>query len=412
MTALFRGDYVSTRIALAATALALLVRVAYVTVQTVTPVFDVAFVGGDAVLYANIASGIADGHGMQFGGRPTAYVSPGYPIFLAALLRIGADPLAVGLVQAVLGALTVLCACVTVFELARPAERRLAVAITGLAAAVYPHLVQWTGYMLTETLFVALVAVAIALMVRALHDRQPALAALAGIAGGAAAVTRPPFLAVVAVIVIWAFRETLRGRMPMAVPLSFAAAAAVLPGAWASRNAIELGAPVVTSTESGFVFYQGNSRASTGGSRGYVEPPDFVPIDPPVPMSEVDKDRFYLEIALADIADDPVRTVVRWPAKLWNMWRPAYADASPRNLAVTTGTYVPTLLFGVIGAVVLFRRIGLASAPVPLLILLTWVVIHVIVTGMIRFRLASELVLLEAAPFGLLYVRDLLRRGR
>jgi hypothetical protein len=98
--------------------------------------------------------------------------------------------------------------------------------------------------------------------------------------------------------------------------------------------------------------------------------------------------------------------------KLWNMWRPAYADASARNIAISVASYVPVLVFGAAGAVALARTAGPVSAGIPLVILVTWLVIHVILTGMIRFRLAAELVLLETAPFGVLAVRDLVRRRR
>lgn len=412
MTALFRGDLSATRLAVAAVALALAVRVAYVVVQARAPLFDVAFVAGDAVLYSDLARSIAEGHGMSTSGRPTAYVSPGYPVFLAALFRLGADAFAVGLVQAVLGAVTVLLACVASSELATAATRRVAVGVTGAAAAVYPHLVQWTGYLLTETLFVAWIAAFLALFLRAVNDRAAGLAVIAGIAAGAAALTRPPFLAVAAAVALWSLRDAVRGRAPLSLAIAFAAAASLLPAAWAVRNLAVLGAPVVTSTESGFVFYQGNSKEATGGSRGYVEPPDFVPIDPPVPLDEVAKDRFYLDRALADVAADPARAVARWPAKLWNMWRPAYEDASARNLAITLATYVPLLALGLAGAIRLASRSGPPGGWLPLLILGTWVAIHVIVTGMIRFRLAAELVLLAAAPFGALLLRDALWRRR
>ena len=414
MTALFRGDGRATRLILAAALLALAIRAAYVVAQTRWQLFEVSFVAADAVLYLDLARNIADGLGMSQHGRPTAYVGPGYPLFLAALLRVGADPLAVGLVQALLGALTAALAGLAAFELAvaagdRERARWIATGAT-LVVALYPHHILWTGYLLTETLFGTLVAASFALTVRAANQHAPRLAALAGTLAGAAAVTRPPYLAVGVVIAAWGLAAALRGRWRRIVPLAFSIGLVLAPGAWAIRNLVELGAPIVTSTESGFVFYQGNSRGATGGSGGYVDARDFVPIDPPGTPDEVAKDRFYLERAIRDIAEDPMATVGRWPAKLVNMWRPAYGDASPRNIVISTATYVPVLALGILGAVALARRDLLAPGALPALVLATWVAIHVVVTGMIRFRLAAELVLIEVAPFGMLALLALWRR--
>lgn len=397
-------------------------RVAYVLLQSRFDLFVLSFSGGDAQLYLEIARNIANGHGMSVADRPTAFVGPGYPLFLAALLRLGADPVAVGIVQAALGAATAVLAGLTTLELARSiavptrAQRPLALASAGVAAA-YPHLIFWTGYVLTETLFVTLVSAALYAVVRSHRTSSRAWTLVAGLAAGAASVTRAPFLAVSLVIALCWWLQTPRradagsaGR-PLVAGLFLLAMLAPV-GVWTARNVLVMGAAIVTSTESGFVFYQGNSPGATGGTRGYVDDKDFsLPPGLPPPGGEVEQDRFFLQNAVAHIASDPGATISRWPAKILNMWRPTYDQASTRNILITLISYAPVLVAGLLGAGILLARGGIRSAgAIPAVVLAIWFAIHVAVTGMIRFRLAAELVLIESAPFAALAAVEAVRR--
>lgn len=388
---------------------ALAVRVGFVLVQSSLHLFDVLFVAADSRLYLAMADGIRAGQGLLLHGRPTAYVGPVYPLFLAALRALGADANAIGLVQCAVGAATAGLTGMLAAELAEAAglpspRRRVALLVAGLAVALYPHLVFWTGYVLTETLFVLLVMVSVYVFVRAVRGGGTAYAAIAGSSAALAALTRPPYLAVALVLLAWwALVSRPRGGRAAVV---LAVALGLPLAVWAARNAVELGAPVVTTTESGYVFYQGNSPGATGGTRGYVDDKDFVRLPIPPGLTEVDVDSMYLRAALASIRDDPVATVARWPAKIWNMWRPTYEGSSPRNSAITMLTYVPALLLGVAGAALLARGDARGAGAVPALFLLCWFAVHVAATGMIRFRLPAEAVLIVASPFALFALVD------
>lgn len=378
-------------------------RVAYVALQSASPIVVGNFVSGDAIYYLELGRNIAAGNGMSIDGSPTAFVGPGYPVFLGLLLKLGLDPLGVGIVQAGLGATTAGLIAVLAAEFATPQSKRTWAAVAGGSAAAYPHLVFWTGYVLTETVFVFLVVACLVSTLMAIRRESLPAALIAGAIGAAAALTRPAFLGViVSGGVWWLIREGAAGRgARLLLPVVFGVAAAIPIAAWTVRNFVDLGAPIVTSTEGGNVFYQGNSRNSTGGSTGYVDQRDYTPIIFPPGMSEVEKDAEYLRAAVRDVRADPIGTIARWPAKLWNMWRPTYEGASVRNGLVTVGTYVPVLVLGGLGAGLLARKGFRQSAVLPALFLLLWAVEHMVVTAMIRFRLPAEAVLLATLPAGL-----------
>lgn len=393
--------------------LAFAIRAGVVIAQSTLSIFEIYFVAADSVLYLELARNLSQGLGLSVNGVPTAYVGPMYPLFLVPLLAIGLGPLGIGIFQSVLGAGTVVAAGLATRELAlaqRPARAdawRLAF-ISAIGVAVYPHLIFWTGYVLTETLFVFLIATALYLVLRAVRSPTLWWSSAAGLTFGLATLTRAPALAAAILIAAW-WAATSRRPGGLVAPLVFAAALAIPLFLWAGRNGVEMGFPVVTSTESGYVFYQGNSRGATGGTRGYVDGYDFTDADVPSGLGEVERDAFYLRRALSDIAADPLETVRRWPTKVWNMWRPTYDDASLRNSAITLATYLPTLVLGLAGTFALARNGFHLSTALPLVFLAAWFAVHVLVTGMIRFRLPAELVLIMVAPFG---VTSLLGRRR
>lgn len=397
------------RIPLLVALVALAIRSAFVVIQSFRPIIDAPFVAGDSLLYLELGQNIAEGRGMITSDGPTAFVGPGYPMFLAILLRSGTALLGIGLVQAILGALTAGLVAHAAARLARSSgepQVRIAAWIGGGAAALYPHLVLWTGYVLSETLFLALMAGAI---VAALHaaSGSPRAAAVGGLAAGAAALTRSAYLAAAIVTLLWLIWAARRGRRT-AVAVAFAFALIVPLAAWTTRNVLDMGAPVVTSTSGGASLYHGNARGGTGGTRGYADSVDIPPIDVPQQLDEVGRDAFYQRRAVADITSDPLGTVARYPSKLWNMWRPTYEGSSLRNIVTFVVSYPPVLIFGLIGAVRLARtsRIGV----LPLALLSMWVVAHVVIVGIIRYRVPAELLLLMTFPTGMLWMTRTLRR--
>lgn len=380
-------------------------RALFVWGQTTFRWFDIGFVAGDSGRYLYYARALLDGSFLVGpDGVPTAAVTPGYPLFLAALFAVGiTDPLWIGIVQCALGAAT----CVFIAIIAEAIAGRRAGTIAGLLAAVYPHFIFWNGYILTETLYLFLVAAALVLLVRLERHAVVSLAIGCGLAIGAAAMVRTtaaPLAALAPAWLLWVHRSNpwRGGRLAVVTVL----ASAVILGAWMVRNIVQMGAPVVLSTQGGIVLYHGFSPGATGGSRGYVDDRDYVPLTLPPGLSEVDQDRYYRREALEFIREH-TRAVPRlafW--KLVNMYRPAYADASVANMLVLGGSYVGLVFLFAVGCL---RGLRLAaSVPVfqlALLFLGMQVAQYAFTIGMIRFRLASEMIFVVVGAAALVPAR-------
>jgi len=163
----------------------------------------------DSDSYVRIADNLLEGRGFLWGdqraGRP-----PIYPLLVAATRAplAGREFLLLYLVQAALGTGAVLLFSLAAGRLFGPAARGL----TAAALAVHPFLVYYTALVLSEVLFVFLVAGLFYLLVVALERGGLAAAVGAGVFAGLAFLTRPSVLGLVLVFALWLAFSSLRLR--------------------------------------------------------------------------------------------------------------------------------------------------------------------------------------------------------
>ncbi len=189
------------------------------------------FVRSDMQRYDRFARHLLDG---QL-DRWDAYTPAGYPAFLAAIYGLaGHDTLLlpVGWVQSLLGALATALAMVLAWRL-RP-SMPLALAV-GVAVALHPMLVIYTGFALTETLFVALVLGLVLTLPDALVRGSLRRSTLAGLLLGVAIATRPNLVFVLPLLALDAVRSRRRG--PWLAVLGACALVMAASGALSSRAA-------------------------------------------------------------------------------------------------------------------------------------------------------------------------------
>jgi hypothetical protein len=216
------------------TLLALALRWYYVSTAMV-----IAPIRGDAIQYYSYAWNLVH-HGIYAGNLPDSatvvpsnFRDPGYPLFLALWMKLFSNPAlwytVVLLSQCVLGALTV----PLIMELGRHWLNRGWVAGAGILLAIWPHNIVITSNLLTETLFGFLCVLAMLICARACKRQNTALAGVAGLCFGAAALTNAvllPFGVLLALYLGW------RRLVPRRIWATLCLGALVLPGAWAVRN--------------------------------------------------------------------------------------------------------------------------------------------------------------------------------
>jgi 4-amino-4-deoxy-L-arabinose transferase-like glycosyltransferase len=208
------------------------------------------FISSDMWVYDHRARNLLSGSLSEW----DTFTPVGYPAFVAAVYALsGKSALAVGVLQALLGAVT--AALATLLAERSFARRELSLLLGVLCALHWPG-VFYTGFLLTETAFSFLVvSAAFALTVSV--DRGSRWGyALTGLLLGAGASVRPNlllFLPCVPIILLlgsgWRWRRTL-------LPLALLFGALLVPtGLAALHNSLLLGRPAALGTNGGLNFY-------------------------------------------------------------------------------------------------------------------------------------------------------------
>lgn len=320
----------------------------------------------DPARYLGYAREISSGKGMiePLSGHPTAYYPPGYPWFLGIVAWLAKPfthdiPLAGGVVQAVIGALTA--------TLAGFVARRLAGARAGVAAtvvlALYPNLIFHTGALLGETLydflFVAFLAVVFLRPWSAGFSAGRALAS--GVLLGLAVMVRPISLAIVPVVLAcwwWQARRirslpevdleaigsdapahattVLVERSPRygvaALLLVVGVVACIVP--WTVRNEVRMHHLILISTNTGDNFCIGHAKGATGAFQ--LLPACQVPDDIlDGPDAEVRSDDAKMAAGKAGLRADPGHE----PWLTWNRFYVMWIRDGDHDAVVAVQSY-------------------------------------------------------------------------
>jgi 4-amino-4-deoxy-L-arabinose transferase-like glycosyltransferase len=360
--------------------------------------------------YFGAAHVLAEGRGFSFFDTALWLRPPLYVLFLAPLVSLSnLNTLPVLLAQSLLGALTLL----PLAWLAERAGGARAARIAATLGALYLPFTLFAGLVLSETLFVFLLAVVLVLLVRSREalDSPRRWAALvwpvsAGIALGLATLTRATALGFVPLAALWvAFgggTRTVRDRLPAAGALLAACLVVLLP--WVVRNACAYGQFVPVDTTSGYNLWLG----SVGVRDEERLQAELRPLRDPV-----ERQQFAYERAWENIRSDPLGFAGKGLKESLDLWRPLFS-AEERQVSGYTLGRVPgwhlyslflldDLLYIVILALAIF---GLFFGPphrlksLTLLWIALWMVMAFIFFAVTRFRLPVVAALLPWAGAG------------
>jgi 4-amino-4-deoxy-L-arabinose transferase-like glycosyltransferase len=305
-----------------------------------------------------------------------AYRTPGYPFLIAAC---GGNVRVVRLAQALLDTSTVLA----IYLLARRFMEERGSLVAAAVVAVNPFLIYFSGLVLSETLFTAMLAWGLYLLVTRLGWGILLLAL--------STLVRPSALGlavILAVTVAWprGWRVMLRNAA-----LAVVAVVAVLVP-WAYRNAHH---PVVkswiwTTTNEGITTYDGFHEGAIGASdqKPFLQEMHTLLSR----MDEVERDAFLAQQAHQWIRTHPVRSIQLMGNKIARTWSPIPLSTeygSQRRYVLTGLCYsVPFYIMFLLG---LWKGRVAGSAKVLLVIpAIYFTGIHALSVGSLRYRIPFE----------------------
>ena len=399
------------RVVLLVGGLAIASRLVLLLLLPMPPLAEVGASGdGDTRYYVRLAQHL-ESSGEYAQRYLRAYTPPGYPAFLSGLLKLGADSRGVQVVQNLL----YLFAALLLGALAFRSRGWLAGALAATLALASPSWLLLPQRALSETLFVALVAIGISIALSGTIPPAFGLALLTGMVFGLAALVREMGLVlggVLGVVVgVWAWREGMRARgVALAVTVLLGAVLVIFP--WTVRNYRIFGEVVPICTNGPINLYIGNNPEATGVYQWRLPAEGQAVWDRPDDgrSNELFASQLAGRAAIEYIVANPSRTVALVPQRLWALWGPPVALHAGLGVGALARFGAAALWFGCLGLSVLglwqMRREPLAWFIAGAC--LAAVVVHAATFGDVRFRAAHEYLLM--LPAGLVVAE--LRRER
>jgi hypothetical protein len=360
----------------------------------------------DQVEYVSLARNLLHGQGYsfidpRFRDRVYAFRMPGYPLFIAAL---GGNLRNVRIAQALLDTSTVM-AIYLLARLLMPGADRRAALFAAAIVTVNPLLIYFSGLILSETLFVAMLVWGMLLLIAGFgSERRPGRAPV-WLAGGLilalAVLVRPSAALFPLVLGIGALFVNHRkgaayqssssrgmlGRWPLPVgtTMLLLVAACLLP--WTLRNYRLLHQLVWTDTNAGITLYDGYNPDATGASNQ-----QFVKTMPQLSlMDELGRNQYLTLKAVDFIRQHPERLFDLALKKAGRTWSPMPLSdqfGNPRYKLIALAYSIPFDLLCLLGLTV-----GHLRRPIKIYLLLPAIyltIIHALTVGSLRYRIPAE----------------------
>ncbi|MDB5294835.1 MAG: family glycosyltransferase, 4-amino-4-deoxy-L-arabinose transferase [Phycisphaerales bacterium] len=376
--------------------------------------------------YLSLARSLLGGNGLvfydaRFASATYAYRAPLYPAFVAAC---GGQVVVARLAQAALDASTAWAAALLALALLPPAVRRPGAVLAAIGVAVDPFLIYFCGLVLSETLFTAMLAWGMVLLLAgsrggrltATDDAgeplpyRPALGTLLWLGGGlilaASTLVRPsaaPLAVLLGIAAAFAGRPrdgrpTFRPRWPLPVGATMALVTVLALLPWAYRNSRVVGQWVWTTTNGGVTAYDGfNPDADGSSDQSSLRAMPQLRL-----MNEVERSTYLSGRAAEFVREQPKRALELAALKVARTWSPMPLSAeygSWKHRLVGLAYCVPLYLLTLIGLSGLsLRRAAKAFLLTPIAY---FTLVHMATVGSLRYRVPIEPLLVVVAAAGL-----------
>lgn len=321
--------------------------------------------------YLELGRNLLHGNGLKFfdprfSQDVFAYRMPGYPALVAVC---GGNIRAVRVAQALIDTSTVLA----VYFMARRWLGTRASLFAGLLVAANPFLVYFSGLLLSETLFIAMLAWGMLLIVYSRWVSSAVLLALA-------VLVRPSALVLVPLLPL------VLGNLRRTVIATGVLLAVLAP--WAYRNSRVVGDWVWTTTNSGITLYDGLHEGADGSSnQQFLKSMTHLRF-----KSEQDRSAVLAEEAADFAIGNPAQAIRLAARKIARTWSPMpLSDEFGSNRLYVSAALLFCIPLDLLVVWGLWR--GTLSRPAKVFLLLPAIYFtasHAITVGSLRYRVPAE----------------------
>lgn len=248
-------------------------------------------------------------------GIPTSFRAPAYPAFLAIIYLIfGSGPQRFFFARLAQAFLTATIAPLGWWLAIQAGFSDRAARWSAGILAFYPLLVAYTLALATENLFIPLLTLALAFILRVVHRQRQRDALLAGLALGLAALTRSLISGLVPFVILYWWISAGSKRAAIKHCLWFGIGFLIITVPWAARNSTLNQRPTWLETSLGYNLYLGYHPLSQGTFQVKISM-DLIPI-----VDDARRDALGTQAALGFICADPGRVPYLMLHKLAFFW--------------------------------------------------------------------------------------------
>jgi 4-amino-4-deoxy-L-arabinose transferase-like glycosyltransferase len=318
-----------------------------------------------------------------------AYRTPGYPILI---WLCDAQVQIVRIAQAVLDAASI----VAIYLLARRWLHPIAALVAAGFVAVNPYMIFFSGLILSETLFTAMMLWGMVLLVESggpwpVEKPKRWMWLGGGLLLALSVLVRPGAIGLPVVLGAGAALvgdRSPRGHWPMPVMATMILLTAIVLFPWAARNRLELNDWIWTSTNDGITRYDGFNPNATGASdQRFVQWMPWLS-----DMSETARSRYLANLADHWIADHPLAALQLAVVKIGRTWSPVPLSESygTRALYWYAGLIFGGMMDALIVVGLLWGKLPRAVKRFLLLPALYFTVSAALSVGSLRYLLPAQ----------------------
>ena len=357
---------------------AFLVRLVYIIAFKDHILIFQAEVFGDTRQYVLMAENLLSGKGLMISPALLAYRPPLYPVFLSGIYYLfGNGYWPIRIAQIILDSLS----CIMVYILGRRIFNPKVGILASLIYAFYPFFIYYTGFELTETMFIFLIVLVMLYLVKAVEKPHPKNFVLAGILVGLSSLCRPTMLAFFFVASV-GIAVTLKAKGLVAVRnigiLFLFFVITIAP--WTIRNHLVFHRFIPITAVGGRVLWEGNNPKSMGGPCQYW--PEEIE-----ELSEIEQDRYLARAAINLIKHNPARFLKLMGIKFvrfWNVIPNAPQYSRPRDKIISLSSYGLILPFSIVGMLLSWKM--WRKTLLLYLLIAFFTLFHMVFLASIRYR--------------------------
>lgn len=334
----------------------------------------------DEFEYYRMVENFLSGKGLIIGENLKSFRPPLYPLFLSLLYSLHFNLFFIRITQTLISSITV----IFIYLLGKKVFNKKIGIISGLISSFYPFFIFYTGFLLTETLFIFLTVLSIYFLVGAFENEKNILSIKTGITMGLAGLCRPAielFFPLSIILILSDRAKSIKIRWKKVILISIFFTLTLSP--WVIRNYKIFGKFIPGTTMGGWVFWEGNNPESIGGPCHYF-PKNILQ------MEEIKRDKFLYRKTIEVIKDNPGRFL--WLLKnkfirFWNVVPNASQFQKPLYRLLSIFSFGVLLPFFILGFLTTFKN--KKAIPMHLLIIF-FTLFHMVFLASIRYRVAIE----------------------